>query len=325
MSGVLVLALYRFQEIPEGLLASARDDLFELGERSGIRGLLLLAQEGVNGTVCGEPAQVRTFIEAVQNRLAHGTYSIKESCSNGWPFKRLQVQVRPEIVTLDGSVFRPGPVDERSRLSPNQWHEWLSPKDGSAAREYTLVDVRNWYETKLGKFKGAIDPDLKNFGEFPKFLAESGIPRDRPLLMYCTGGIRCEKAAPLLRSEGYSEVYQLEGGILNYLAAYPNSNFEGECYVFDHRVAVDQNLAPSQQYGLCPHCGNPAASRISCGNCAKDCSICEDCAALVARNSCSKNCAHHISLRSNFSTGSSPSSGAVVAKSGVSSGGATNA
>jgi UPF0176 protein len=295
MATTLVLALYRFHEIPEGELDAARNEIFAAGEALGIRGLLLLAKEGVNGTVCGEESSVRSFIEKVAQRLGHEPYEPKESWSERSPFKRLQVQVRPEIVTLDGSVFHPTPEDEKSRLSPSEWNEWLSPSSPEMKREYTLVDVRNWYETKVGKFKGAVDPHIKNFGEFPEFLSSAKIPQDKPLLMYCTGGIRCEKAAPLLRSIGYKEVYQLEGGILNYLSAHPHSQFEGECYVFDHRVAVDQHLAPSKRYSLCPHCGNPAEISLSCARCAEPCMICEDCEKTPSRQACSKDCAHHLS------------------------------
>ena len=298
MSKILVLALYRFQEIPEGELAPARDEILSEGMRLGIRGLLLIAKEGLNGTVCGQEADVRSFVAHVAERLGHAPYEPKESWAPEVPFKRLQVQVRPEIVTLDGTVFHPTPADEASRLSPAEWNEWFTSTPSPRRCDYTLVDVRNWYETKVGKFKGAVDPQIRNFGEFPEFLAASSIPKDKPLLMYCTGGIRCEKAAPLLRSIGYQEVYQLEGGILNYLAHFPNSNFEGECYVFDHRVAVDQQLAPSKRYGLCPHCGNPAEIKLCCGQCGEPCMICEDCSDKDGKRACSKNCAYHLSRSS---------------------------
>lgn len=157
-----------------------------------------------------------------------------------------------------------------------------------------LLDTRNVYETAIGKFRGAVDPKLQKFSEFSDFVTASDIPKNKKVLMYCTGGIRCEKASLEMQRLGFEDVYQLSGGILKYLEEFPDGPFEGECFVFDHRVAVDKNLRPSKQYKLCPHCGNPGDKSISCRKCGAQAIICDGCANNEYKVSCSKNCAHHL-------------------------------
>jgi UPF0176 protein len=155
-----------------------------------------------------------------------------------------------------------------------------------------IVDARNDYEYAIGKFKGAIDPSIKTFSEFPEFVKKGELPKDKKVMMYCTGGIRCEKALLEMEKQGYSDVYQLEGGILAYLQQFPEGNFEGECFVFDKRVAVDQHLQPSQTYHICPHCGNPGTLEVNCLACNKQAIVCYGCAKEERHKTCSKNCAY---------------------------------
>lgn len=160
-----------------------------------------------------------------------------------------------------------------------------------------MIDTRNWYETKIGTFKGAVNPKIDVFTEFPKFISEQAIKKDEKLLIFCTGGIRCEKGILQLQEAGFNDVYQLDGGILNYLKEYPNDQFEGECFVFDHRVAVDQELKPTKTYDLCPHCGQPAATTIDCKRCDTKQAVCDDCQTLEwKKETCSKHCAHQLEL-----------------------------
>ena len=126
------------------------------------------------------------------------------------------------------------------------------------------------------------------------FMEREALPKDKKLFLYCTGGIRCEKAVPEVMRLGYKNVYQLEGGILKYLEEYPEGHFKGECFVFDRRVSVDSNLKPTNMYSSCPHCGNPGKERIACSNCGCDTVVCHRCVSRADRNACSKNCAHHI-------------------------------
>ncbi len=294
MSGKYFIAsFYQFKEIPEGDLETSRAALEQLGASLGIRGLVLLAREGVNATVSGDEAAVRSFVGAIAERLGHTTYQLKESSSQSQPFRRLGVQVRSELVTAKGHTYSPQPADQATHLSPQEWNQMLR-----SGQDFTLLDVRNLYESRIGTFRGAIAPGLKNFQELPAFLETSNIPKSKPLLMFCTGGIRCEKALPELQEMGFANVFQLDGGILNYFEACgpAESEFEGECFVFDHRVAVDQNLQPSAIYRLCPHCGDPADQLIDCGKCGKQERICERCVKIDSKRACSKNCSYHLGV-----------------------------
>jgi UPF0176 protein len=297
---ILVGSFYRFELVDAQKLDEHRVALNALGRDCGLRGLVLLAAEGVNATVSGNESSVRAFISGVAQHLGHAPYRVKESWAPSQPFKRFQVQIRPEIVTFLGEPYRPSPADEETHLSPERWNEMLASGHGASGQCLTVLDVRNEYESKLGTFKGAITPPLKNFGELRGYLESQDIPRDAPLLMFCTGGIRCEKALPELRRAGFSEVYQLDGGILNYFerCGSTHNEFEGECFVFDHRVAVRHDLSPSARYKLCPHCGNPGDLAVSCGRCSAECVICADCRTRPERVSCSKNCAHHLNRSS---------------------------
>jgi UPF0176 protein len=189
----------------------------------------------------------------------------------------------PELVPSEGV---------NHHLSPAEWNQVLKTEN-----DFVMIDTRNWYETQIGTFKGALDPKTEQFTEFPEFVEKQKIPQDKKMLIFCTGGIRCEKGILELQRRGYKNVYQLEGGILNYLKEYPNDQFEGECFVFDHRVALDQNLQPSTKYGLCPHCGQPSEIKIDCLRCDSEELICVDCAKLeFKKDTCSKNCAHQWKL-----------------------------
>ncbi|HSX25283.1 MAG TPA: rhodanese-like domain-containing protein, partial [Candidatus Andersenbacteria bacterium] len=171
-----------------------------------------------------------------------------------------------------------------------QFHEMMQKED------VIILDTRNAYETKIGTFQNAVDPKLDSFYQFPKFVEKSAIPKDKPVLMYCTSGIRCEKASEEMKHQGYQEVYQLDGGITNYLKEYPTGNWNGECFVFDHRVAVDSALQPSKRYALCPRCGNPGDVQTNCTICNAECKLCTECLQ-QAPAACSKRCRNEITQR----------------------------
>lgn len=259
-----------------------------------IRGLIIIGTEGVNGTVSGEAGPLEKFKEWLNSYTKEKhieTLRFKDSRCDFHPFRMLKVKVRKEIVSLGNTDIVPETETDATHLSPEQWDEMLRREDT------VCIDTRNWYETRIGKFKTAVDPQITEFQDFPKILAEMNIPKDKKLLMYCTGGIRCEKAVIDARLQGYQEVYQLDGGILNYLEKRPDSQFEGECFVFDNRVAVDQKLQPSKKYRLCPHCGQPSQVAIECLRCDTPASVCEACLAQAKENeTCSKNCAYQYKL-----------------------------
>jgi UPF0176 protein len=255
----------------------------------GVEGLLILGSEGFNTTCC---AQSQDNLEAFKNWVltrypASQGMLFKDSVSHIRPFKRYKVKIRPEIVTLHTPDLVP---DNRphKHLSPSEWNEVLKHDS-----EAVVIDTRNWYEYQIGTFERALNPNIEKFTEFPDWFEKQGIQKDQKILIFCTGGIRCEKGIYELERKGYHNVYQLEGGIINYIQKYPNDQFKGECFVFDRRVALDQNLQPSGRYTLCPHCGQPAHVHKKCKQCGSEYIVCSTCdSKKELENLCSKNCVY---------------------------------
>lgn len=291
MSEFTVYTAYQFLEIPEALLPEVKSKIEGAGARFKIEGLILISKEGVNFTYAGLAEDIESFTAEFRQIVGAAPFEAKYSAADKRPFTRLKVDIRKEIVTFDGSLYF-GNEAPGTHLSPAEWHETLQ------SEKVLMVDVRNKYETAIGMFRGAIDPETLHFSEFVDFIKKWDVPRDQKILTYCTGGVRCEKAVVAMRREGYTNVFQLQGGILNYLKEYPEGEFKGECFVFDHRVSVDGHLNPSARYSLCPHCGNPGEDAVSCGECGKDAVVCASCAKSEDLRSCSKNCAHHIRRKS---------------------------
>ena len=218
-----------------------------------LKGMVLLAPDGINATVAGSLETVAAIEQWLGERLPLS--SIKRSLSPIAPFRLWKVVRRRETVT-SGVVGQTS--QEAERLTPAQWQATLE-------REHVvLIDVRNDYEIRLGRFRGAVDPGTATFTQFADFVARLDVPKDQKILTYCTGGIRCEKAAPYLKAQGYQQVYQLDGGILNYIQHFPDGLFEGECFVFDERVSLDQQLQPTSRYRRCPQCGQPGEEPCPC-------------------------------------------------------------
>ena len=284
---VSVAAFYKFASFGSDEVQSLKARLEEFSQTSGLKGLVVLGAEGLNATVAGSPAAIRGVKELVRELVADPSLEFKDSTCEKIPFARFKVDVRQEIITTKDATIDPA-ESAGTHLTPQQWHEMLASDP-----DVVLVDTRNDYEVEVGTFEGALDPKIKKFSDFQKWVEDSGLPRDKKLFMFCTGGIRCEKAVPEVKRLGYESVYQLQGGILRYLEEYPEGFFKGECFVFDHRVAVDKNLEPSKLYKLCPHCGNPAQEKISCCNCGKAAVVCKHCIPQADKNTCSKNCAYH--------------------------------
>lgn len=291
---IQISAFYRFVALKEEQIELIRQQIEEMGKTENFRGLVLLGSEGINGTVSGPSDILNHFKSLVRDWVQDPNLVFKDSFSSHHPFHELKVKVKPEIVTLN----RPGmvPTGINNHLSPEEWHKMMEQED------VIILDTRNNYETKMGKFKNAIEMEITDFHDFPERLKQISIPPEKKVMIYCTGGIRCEKAILEMREQGLNEVYQLDGGILNYIKEYPRQKFEGECFVFDYRVAVDQELQPTQTYKLCPHCGQPAKTKIECAKCGTEALVCEECLSISAdKKTCSKNCAHHyrIDSRSN--------------------------
>lgn len=289
-----IKTFYAFSALAEERLTEYTTTLTERAQALGVLGLIILGKEGFNTTLCASNESfLDLFITDLLKVLGiQETSLIKTSTSAKRPFRRFDVKIRPEIVTLDREDFVP--AGQHRHLSPANWEKMM-------AEDVVVIDTRNIYETKIGKFKKAVDLEIDEFTDFPEKIKNLGSDKEKPHLIYCTGGIRCEKAIFEMEAQGFKNVYQLEGGILNYLEQFPNSQYEGECFVFDSRVAVDQNLSPSERYSLCPHCGDVSSIEVLCLKCDSPSKLCEKCydTSLEQKEiqTCSKNCRHHYKLR----------------------------
>jgi UPF0176 protein len=204
--------------------------------RHSILGTIIIANEGFNATVCGTPEGCSAFMRDA-SRVLDTEIIPRLSLHDEQPFRKAEVRIKPEIVTLRRSVEMS--LGDGTHVTPGEWNEIITDP------ATIVLDARNWYEVKVGRFANAIDPGTSKFSDLPAFVEETyGEQRDRTIAMYCTGGIRCEKLAPLLRARGFDRVVQLQGGILGYLESVPDDQnlWDGECFVFDGRVSVDRQL-----------------------------------------------------------------------------------
>ena len=248
-----VVALYRFVSL-EGL-PSLREDLLVLCRQHGLRGTILLASEGINGTVAGPPAGTAALLASLEAICAISKGEVKHSSAGDWPFARMKVRVRPEIITMRAPEADPS-RQAGTYVAPADWNALVDDED------VLVLDTRNTYETKIGTFEGAVDPRIESFTEFKAFVeAELDPAVHRKVAMFCTGGIRCEKASSYMLSKGFETVYHLKGGILKYLEEVPEarSRWNGECYVFDERVSVGHGLNPGA-WIACFACGEPLSA-----------------------------------------------------------------
>lgn len=284
-----ISAFYHFRTPETRLqnLESIKADLEKKAEELNVKGLLVLGHEGIN-TTCSSSSKesLEAFKAWILTYFNTTKITFKDSKCDKPPFRRYKVKIRDEIVTTGIPDMMP-PEGKNRHLTPTEWNKVMKEEN-----DFVMIDTRNWYEYNIGTFKGALNPDIEKFTDFPEYIEKQGIQKDKKMLVFCTGGIRCEKGILELQKQGYENVYQLEGGILNYLAEYPNDQYDGECFVFDHRVSVDQNLAPSERYVLCPHCGQPGDTKIECKRCDHEEKICITCLKEpVKQDTCSKNCA----------------------------------
>jgi len=281
LPSIHITACYAFFPLGEEQLSQMQNGLRVFGQERDMRGLVLLASEGINGTVSGNADAIREW--KAHLTMLFGEIVFKDSEAEKTVFRRWSVKLKPEIVGL-----------KRPDLQPEGRHKHLSPKEWQKVLEHedvVMIDARNDYETEIGIFRNAIDPKIQTFQEFPDAVRSMNLPKEKKVLLYCTGGIRCEKALLAMEEEGYENVYQLEGGILAYLQQFPDRDFTGECFVFDKRVSLDQRLRPSQIYGLCPHCGDPGALETQCPACGVTKKVCVTCAKELPGRACSKRCA----------------------------------
>ena len=282
-----ISSFYKFTPIPKEELNSRKILLESWVEKFPIRGLILLSEEGYNATIAGTQDDIENYLLLFKEHFATDEMLLKESTSEFQPFRRFKVDLRTEIITFNGKHLNSTAPD--TYLTPAEWQRTLDSDE-----EYILIDTRNDYETRLGIFDGAIDPKIKVFSEFPEWFEKQQFKKDQKILMYCTGGVRCEKAVVEFKERGYTNIWQLHGGILNYIEQFPNQHYQGDCYVFDHRVGVDQELKPSTRFKLCPLCGDPGDKDIDCAYCEKKSTICSKCLEALPAPACTKNCRHHL-------------------------------
>lgn len=283
-----ISSFYKFLDSSEQHVQDAKARLEHFASEAPLYGLVILATEGINGTISGSPEDIQSAKRLLSELFGEDGWPYKDSSSEQNPFKRFKVRIRREIVTT-GAEQAPRVPAQINALTPQEWHKMLKEDE-----DVVVLDTRNYYETELGTFQGAIDPGLVHFRHFTDYVQRSEIPKDKKVLMYCTGGIRCEKAIYQMQELGYESVFQLQGGILNYLKEYPGGLFEGECFVFDQRVAVTQTLEPSARWRLCPHCGQPGDVEVQCGRCAKHAKLCNRCHEQNGIGSCSKDCENQL-------------------------------
>lgn len=249
MSSFLNIAFYKF--VPLENLDELHARFRPFCTSLGIKGTILLASEGINGSLAGEPEAIQSFRALLEGDLRFAGMIYKESFSDFQPFDKMAIKIKKEIVTMRTEgidpVCNPAPT-----IAPEELKRWYEEK-----KEFVIIDTRNDYEYNLGTFENAVAIGVDNFRDFPAKVAE--LPEEwksKPVVTFCTGGIRCEKAAPYMQSQGFANIYQLEGGILNYFKEVGGDHWKGECFVFDNRIAIDTKLQPTGAR-LCPNCQAP--------------------------------------------------------------------
>ncbi|MDC0180728.1 rhodanese-related sulfurtransferase [Pseudomonadota bacterium] len=243
-------------------------------KKEDIKGTVLLAHEGINGTVSGTKAAIDQFKNFLKSHNLHESQNFKTSKSTVDPFPRLKVKLKDEIVSIGNELADPTKI-VGEYVQPEDWNSLISQED------VLVLDTRNTYEFSIGTFEKSIQPETTNFREFPDWLESlesSGIDKDNKVAMFCTGGIRCEKASSLMKAKGFKNIYHLQGGILNYVEKVDEeeSLWQGECFVFDDRVALNHNLEVGS-YDMCHGCRMPITEAdkledeyvkgVSCPNC----------------------------------------------------------
>lgn len=268
-----VAALYHFATIAEP--SAVRSLLSARCEALSLRGTLLVAPEGINGTIAGTRESIDAIVDDIRGIPGFANLVHKESVADDMPFRRMKVRLKKEIVTMGVEGIDPNHI-VGTYVEPEQWNDLIADPDT------IVIDTRNDYEVAIGAFRNAVDPKTRTFREFPDWVANSGLkPGKQKIAMYCTGGIRCEKATAFMREKGFGEVYHLKGGILKYLETVPESEslWEGACFVFDERVSVGHGLRAGGET-LCRACRHPLTEAdraseayeegVSCPHCRAD-------------------------------------------------------
>ena len=249
---ILVATLYKFFKVDD--LVALQDQLYAICNKNNVMGTILIANEGVNGTISAKPKEIEKTLISIQEDDRFSEIEIKYSSANKQPFHKMRVRLKKEIVTIGLPEINPNKT-VGTYVKPEEWNDIISDPD------VILIDTRNKFEIKIGSFKNALDPRTTSFRDFPEWVKKFKQDKEntnKKIAMYCTGGIRCEKASSLMKEEGFNEVYHLQGGILKYLEQVEKekSLWEGECFVFDDRVCLTENLEVGS-YKMCFACRMP--------------------------------------------------------------------
>ena len=249
---ILVATLYKFFKVDD--LVALQNQLYAICNKNNVMGTILIANEGVNGTISAKPKEIEKTLISIQEDDRFSEIEIKYSSANKQPFHKMRVRLKKEIVTIGLPEINPNKT-VGTYVKPEEWNDIISDPD------VILIDTRNKFEIKIGSFKNALDPRTTSFRDFPEWVKKFKQDKEntnKKIAMYCTGGIRCEKASSLMKEEGFNEVYHLQGGILKYLEQVEKekSLWEGECFVFDDRVCLTENLEVGS-YKMCFACRMP--------------------------------------------------------------------
>ncbi len=279
-----VILYYNFKPIEQ--VGSFISDHKRFCKDLQLKGRVYVSDEGINGTLSGKIADIEQYEAFLRSQPGFGDTEFKEDFSDTIPFAKLIVKHRPEIVSLKADVELNPATEGEGHLSPSEWRRVME-----SGEDYIMIDVRNNYESKIGHFEGALLPDLENFYDFPKWVDEANLDKDKKIMMYCTGGIRCEKFSILMRKKGFHDVNQLHGGILNYAKEEKGVHFKGKCFVFDDRLVVPVNPDDEEPISHCEISGVPCDTYINCAN--MECNrlfICSEEAAVTMEGCCCEEC-----------------------------------
>lgn len=246
MKVIHILLFYKFQEIEDPNYFARKQRRF--CNQLGVFGKVLVAKEGINGSISGSKEQVEKYKKFLHSFKGFEDVSFKEELAIEHPFTKMHVKIKKEIIRIDRKIDL---KNKGKYISPSQFLELYKKNE-----DLIVLDARNDYEYKIGRFKNAINPCIKSFREFPKFVQkfEKETDKNKKIVMYCTGGIRCEKASSYMIKNGFKNIHQLEGGIINFCQKYPNTIWEGNCFVFDKRLMTDINQN-NKTITCCENCG----------------------------------------------------------------------
>jgi UPF0176 protein len=281
---ILLFYKYIYIDDPISVCESQR----QLCKELGLKGRIIVAHNGINGTVEGEHESVRLYIKSIKKDKNFSDIVFKTSEGTGSAFPKLQVKVRKDLVSDHTAEWGIEPSEITGQyISAEELHQWIKMK-----KDFYIMDMRNDYEHNAGRFEGSVLPPIETFRDLPKVLPELKKYNDRPIVTVCTGGIRCERASGLLLKNGFKNIYQLKDGIVTYMEKYPNEDFKGRLYVFDNRILMSPIKDNYEIVGRCSACGNPSEEYINCSNntCHRHLIVCSNCRKPDGSVTCSQGC-----------------------------------